>query len=295
MFSNLTPSEPRLSPAATISDDMLSALTQPLHCASILQPATPPQVVAFDSAKVKWLRQIGPSLIQFVSIISLLLNHGNSIFEPVCVFTFSSSAFAFLIEMNFSFKSLFAVWSSPQRFHYYFYLSIVSWQYQKYWTILILVLCRLCVTPLVCSSYSSFAPSSPFFSSWWQKDCELFTHTLVSNVLHQHPCVSTRRPMYLLIVGSDYCVMCFAYAPALHMRRQNLVPFPCLYIEPFELVIEIVLYYCSTPPCHKIKLFKRPFWGSRFERRNDAFVLLISLIFLYPQKILISVRWPFGL
>jgi len=53
MFSNLTPSEPRLSPAATISDDMLSALTQPLHCASILQPATPPQVVAFDSAKVK--------------------------------------------------------------------------------------------------------------------------------------------------------------------------------------------------------------------------------------------------
>ena len=38
----------------------------------------------------------------------------------VCVFTFSSSAFAFLIEMNFSFKSLFAIWSlSPQRFHYY--------------------------------------------------------------------------------------------------------------------------------------------------------------------------------
>jgi len=30
-----------------------------------------------------------------------------------------------------------------------------------------------------------------------------------------------------------------------------------------------------------------------FERPDDAFVLLISLIFLYPQKILISVRWPF--
>jgi len=82
-------------------------------------------------------------------------------------FTFSSSAFAFLIEMNFSFKSLFAIWSlSPQRFHYYLYLSIVSWQYQKYSTILILVLCLLCVTPLVCSSYSSFAPSWLFFSSW---------------------------------------------------------------------------------------------------------------------------------
>jgi len=54
-----------------------------------------------------------------------------------------------------------------------------AWQYQKYSTILILVLCLLCVTPLICSSYSSFAPSSPFFSSWWQKYCELFTHTLV--------------------------------------------------------------------------------------------------------------------
>jgi len=40
--------------------------------------------------------------------------------------------------------------------------------------------------------------------------------------------------------------MRFAYAPALHMRRQNLVFFPCLYTEPFELVIEIVLYYCTT-------------------------------------------------
>jgi len=58
--------------------------------------------------------------------------------------------------MNFSFKSLFAIWSlSPQRFHYYFFLSIVSWQYQKYLTILILVLCLLCVTPLVCLSCSS--------------------------------------------------------------------------------------------------------------------------------------------
>ena len=42
--SNLTPSELRNSPAA-MSDDMLSALTPPLHCASILQPATSPQVV----------------------------------------------------------------------------------------------------------------------------------------------------------------------------------------------------------------------------------------------------------
>jgi len=49
MFSNPTPSKPCLSPAATMSDDTLSALTPPLHCASILQPATPPQIVAFES------------------------------------------------------------------------------------------------------------------------------------------------------------------------------------------------------------------------------------------------------
>ena len=49
MFSNPTPSEPRLSPAATMSDDILSVLTPPLHCASISQPATSPQVVAFES------------------------------------------------------------------------------------------------------------------------------------------------------------------------------------------------------------------------------------------------------
>jgi len=73
-----------------------------------------------------------PSLLQFVSIVSHLMIHGNLISVPVSVFTFSSSASAFLRDlnkMNFSLKPLFAIWSlSPQRFlgHYYFYLSIVS-------------------------------------------------------------------------------------------------------------------------------------------------------------------------
>ena len=47
--SPVTPSELRLSPAATISDDILSALCPPLHCASILQPTTPPEVVTIES------------------------------------------------------------------------------------------------------------------------------------------------------------------------------------------------------------------------------------------------------
>ena len=60
--------------------------------------------------------------------------------------------------------------------------------------------------------------------------------------------VSPKRPMYLLIVGSHYCVVRFAYA--LHMCKQYFVPFPCLYIELFELVIEVIFHYCTTPPCH---------------------------------------------
>ena len=88
--------------------------------------------------------------------------------------------------------------------------------------------------------------------------------------------------MYLLTVGSHYCVMRFAYA--LHMRRQNLVLSPCLYTEPFELAVEIVFYYCTKPPCNKINLIKRAFRGSRSERLDNASVLLVSLNFLYPQN-----------
>jgi len=206
----------------------------------------------------------------------------NPIFEPVCLFTFSSYAFAFLIETHFNFKCLFAIWSlSPQRSHYYFYRSIGSRQNQKNWSIVIPVMCLLCVTLLVCSSYASFAPSSNFFSSWWQKILRYLHIHLFSNVLYRRHRVSPIWPMHLLIIGSHYCAMRFTYA--LHMHRQNLVLFPCLYIEPLELVIKIIFHYCTTPPCHKINLFKHPswLWGSRFGCLDDAFVLLVSLIFLY--------------
>ena len=72
---------------------------------------------------------------------------------------------------------------------------------------------------------------------------------LFSNVLHRRRRVNFGRPMYLLIVGSHYCFMYFAYA--LHMRQQNLVLLSRLYTEPFELVIQIVFHYCTTPSCHK--------------------------------------------
>jgi len=120
MFSNPTPSKPRLSLAATMSDDAVSALTPPLHCASILQPATPPQVVAFES----WTISAQICLNQLIFAES----QKSDLWTCLSVLTFSSSAFTFLIEINFSLKSLFAIWSlSPQRFHYCFYFRIVSW------------------------------------------------------------------------------------------------------------------------------------------------------------------------
>jgi len=72
------------------------------------------------------LLSLGPSLLQFASIVSLLLNHGNPIFKPVCVFTVSSSAFAFLIdEMDFIFESLFAA-AIPLLLSFYYGFFAVS-------------------------------------------------------------------------------------------------------------------------------------------------------------------------
>jgi len=55
----------------------------------------------------------------------------------------------------------------------------------------------------------------------------------LQNVFHIQKCV---MQLYLLILGSHYCVMHFVHA--LHMRCQNLVLISCLYLEPFELVIK---------------------------------------------------------
>ena len=62
MFSNTTPSEPRLSPATTMSDATPSSLTPPLHCASIC--------CSLQHLLNLSLLSLGPSLLQFVSIVS---------------------------------------------------------------------------------------------------------------------------------------------------------------------------------------------------------------------------------
>ena len=205
---------------------------------------------------------------QFVSIISLLLNHGNLIFEPVCVFLPFSLLPLLLWEMIFSFKSLFAIWSlSPLRFHNYFYHGIVSWQYQKCWTILILVLCLLCVTLLVCWSYSSFAPSSFFFSSWWQKESELCAHALV---LQCSPSMSLHQPkMTHVFADSRIALLCHAlriwvaHAPSESWSFSLLVhwAFRACYRSHLPL-----LHHASMPKNQSVQMSipGQPLWAPRW-------------------------------
>jgi len=286
LFSNPTTSEPRLSPAVTMSDDMLSAPTLSLHCACILQPVTPPEDVAFESWNV--------SASICLNCFTLAESRKPDLWTCVCVLAFFSPAFAFLLEMDFSFESLFVIYSlSPKQFRHYFNLSTVSCQYHKYWTILILVLCLLCVTPLVCSSYSSFALSSPFFSCWWQRDCELFTHTLV---LQGSPSTLSCQPQTTHVFAD---IRIRLLCRALRRCVEHAPPESC----PSFLLVHWAFRACyrnCLPLLHHASLLqnwsiKRPFWGSRFELLDDALMLLISLIFLYPHKILISARWMFKL
>ena len=124
-----------------------------------MHPATPPQAVTFESRNIS-----APICLNCSTFAE---SRKSDLWTCVRTFTFSSSAFSLMLETKFIFKSLFTIWLlSPQWCHNHFYLKIISWQYQTYWTILILVLCLLCVTTLVCSSYSIFVLSSPFFS-WW--------------------------------------------------------------------------------------------------------------------------------
>jgi len=82
MFSNPTPSEPRISPAATMSNDMLSALTPSLPCAFFWQPATPPQVVASES----WT--ISAPICLNLSRLTLAESQKPNVWTCLCVLPF---------------------------------------------------------------------------------------------------------------------------------------------------------------------------------------------------------------
>jgi len=80
MFSNPTPSKPLLSPAATMSDDTLSALRGSLRLALRLYlAACNPSSSCHFWVLDHLCSNSSPSF-------HLWLNNGNPIFEPVCVF-----------------------------------------------------------------------------------------------------------------------------------------------------------------------------------------------------------------
>jgi len=54
-------------------------------CRPSLWPCTAPLSCSMQPLFKLSLLSLKPFLLQFVSIVSLLLNHGNPIFEPVCV------------------------------------------------------------------------------------------------------------------------------------------------------------------------------------------------------------------
>ena len=234
MFSNPTLSEPRICPAATMSDHILSALTLLLHWARILQPATPPQVVAFESWTIS-----APICVFRLTFAEL---RTPDLWTCVCAFTF------FLLYLCFSDRNklqlqvpvcnLVVITTAipPLLWRWYSFLAVSQ----------ILNHSDTCSVPSVCNTVGllilfKLCPRLHLSSTDDVKRFVSYLHVhLFSNIPHRHHRVSPRRSMYLLIVGSDYCVMRFAYA--LHMRHQNLLLF-CLYTEPFELIIEIVFHY----------------------------------------------------
>jgi len=75
------------------------------------------------------------------------------------------------------------------------------------------------------------------------------------------------------------CCTCSAkislFFPAHTLRVVSLSSW--MFQSPYTIV--------TTPPCHKIILLKRLFLGSCFRRLDDAFVLLVSLMFISNRKV----------
>jgi len=93
--------------------------------------------------------------------------------------------------------------------------TLVSWQYQKCWFILILLLCLLCVTLLVCSSYLSFAPPSSFFNCWWHRNWEWFSYKVA---LWGSPLMSSRQSQMIHVLV-DSIIRSPCHAPWIYVAH----------------------------------------------------------------------------
>ena len=136
----------------------------------------------------------------------------------LCVcFSFSSSVLTFLMEMNFSLKSLFAIWSlSPQRFHLLFpqysFLA-VSEIFNHFDTCAVSSVCNAVGLLILLKLYPVFT----FLQQLVTKICELFTYALV---LQCSPSTSSRQPQTIHVFANSRIALlcrelriCVAQAP----------------------------------------------------------------------------------
>jgi len=86
-------------------------------------------------------------------------------------------------------------------------------------------------------------------------------------------CGRPRSSLHLLEEGHNHLIVHFAYL--CHMIGEEFVFFSFLYFKLFELVVEVTFNNRSAVTHRKVNLLKLPLWKSRFERKDDAFVLLI--------------------
>ena len=143
--------------------------------------------------------------------------------------------------------------------------------------------CAFCVSHRWFAHLTQALPRLHLSSPADDKNCELFTHTLV---LQRSPSSSSHQPQTThVFADSRITLLCHALRICVAHAPTESCPFSCLYIELFELVIEVSFHYCTTTPCHKIDLFKHPVRGSRYERLDNAVVCLLtsSLFTLNPH------------
>ena len=86
MFSNPTPSKPRLCPAETMSNDTTLALTPPLHCASILHNRV---IVSFTDCMIEWITTQS-SLHKIRDLLAIALS-GFEVIMWIFYYTFQKS------------------------------------------------------------------------------------------------------------------------------------------------------------------------------------------------------------
>ena len=234
MFSNPTPSELCFSPAVTMCDDMLSALTPPLHHACISQPATSPQVVAFAC----W-----------------------TISAPICLnrFTFAetrkSNLWTYACDLPFPLLPLLLWWKwiSAVSPCLQFITTAIPLLFLPEYSFLAELEILNCAVPSVCNTvglliFFKLCPVFTFLQQLMTKHCELFTLTLV---VQGSPSTSLRQPQSThVFTESRIALLCHALRICVAHAPLESCPFPCLYIEVFELVIKVI----QVPPLHHASL-----------------------------------------